>query len=82
MSDARDVPVFLRDINDVEPQFLGRFPIDQLDTLRNWIEHESCYTGDGNRSSTLTQFICYKTGARTGSGGYCGYEIILDGDYQ
>lgn len=71
MADSQGVPVFMRDGDDGERSFLGRFPVADLDALVASIKTWGCWNGDDYRNDPTGQFVCSERFAETG------FEIIL-----
>lgn len=77
MADSQNLPVFLRFIDDADPQFLGRFALGELDELVRVIKMHGCYCGEHDvATDATTQFICYQSGLR--GPWISGFEIILE----
>lgn len=77
MADSQNVPVFLRDIDEGEPQFLGRFTVDELAGLVESIKDHQAYTGERFRNDPITQYVCRPAGRDRW---IVGFEIILASD--
>lgn len=77
MSDSQNVPVFVRHVDDAEPRFLARLPLDSLAPLVASFADQGCFYGEDNTTAVSTQWICYDSREQGHTTWKVGYELIL-----
>lgn len=75
MSDSQNVPVFMRHVDETEPNFLGRFPVSDLEEVVRSVTEAGCFYGDDVTTLATTQYICYRPSPKAKA--FVGFEIIV-----